>query len=88
METPSIIATIIGSVVSSQVLTVVAQAFFNRKKTSADAAQILLDKTLEWATRLSARIEKLEGELNNRDSVIAELKQQIAHLEACKVDKS
>ena len=81
------LATIIGAVFGSQVLTSVVQGYFSRGKTNADAAQILLDKTLDWASRLSMRIEKLEAELNSRDGIIAELRQKIAHLEACKVDK-
>lgn len=81
------VATIVGAVFGSQVLTSVVQGYFARGKTNADAAQILLDKTLDWASRLSTRIEKLEAELNSRDGVISELRQQIAHLEACKLDK-
>lgn len=81
------IATIVGAVFGSQVLTSVVQGYFARGKTNADAAQILLDKTLDWASRLSARIEKLEAELSHRDGIVAELRQQIAHLEASKLDK-
>lgn len=75
------IATIVGTVTGSQVLVTWLQNKSSKKKVDADAAQILLDKTFEWATRLSARIDKLEAENATKDKTIAELTAKIAHLE-------
>lgn len=76
------IAGIVGAVAGSQVLVSFVQAWFNKKKTSADAATILLEKTLEWASRLTARIENLEKEVALKEEVITELRVRIAKLEA------
>lgn len=75
------IASIVGAVTGSQVLVTWLQNRSNKKKVDADAAQILLDKTLEWASRLSSRIDKLETENTYKDKLIAELYAKIAHLE-------
>jgi hypothetical protein len=53
----------ITAITGSQVLVAVIQGKFSKKKTEADAAQILLDKTLVWASALTVRIEKLEAEI-------------------------
>ena len=75
------LSTIIGSVLGSQVLVASVQGWFNRRKTGAEAAAILLDKTLEWASKLTARIEKLEADIVRKDGIICNLQERIGHLE-------
>lgn len=76
-----LIAPIVAAVAGSQVLVTVVQGYFNKRKTSADAASILLDKTLEWSSKLTARIERLETELAARDALIAELRVRVLRIE-------
>lgn len=80
---------IVATVMGSQVLTTIAQGYFNRRKESAeaekttvDSAQILVDQVMKWATSLTSRIEKLEAELMHKDQQIADLKAHISKLEA------
>ena len=76
-----VLSAIIGSVLGSQVLVALAQGWFNRRKTGAEAASLLLEKTLEWASKLTARIEKLEADVALKDGIIAGLQERIVHLE-------
>lgn len=88
------LSAIVASVFGSQVLSTGIQAFFNRKKTGAESAQILMNTMLDWAGKLNTRIDKLEAEnselrklIDDKDNIISELKVRIAHLENDKVDK-
>ena len=83
------IAAIGGAVAGSQVLVALAQGWFVRRKTqaesgkvNADSASVLMDKTLEWASRLTARIEKLEQRIIELEATNGVLRGHIAKLEA------
>ena len=81
------ITTIAAAVLGSQALVKFIEGLFSKNKTSADAAQVLVTSTIDWASKLTSRIELLEKALKERDDKITELNQRIAHLESCKVDK-
>lgn len=78
----SVIAAIVGAVFGSTVLNTIAQSWFVRKKTDADAAALMVSSLLSWQTTLTSRIEALEKKLAEKDDIIAELTFKVAQLEA------
>ena len=86
------IVAIVGAVVGSQALVEFVKGHFSKKelsanaeKTGAEAAQILLDKTFEYVSKLTSRIEKLEVEIHELQTENASLREKIARLEGCRV---
>lgn len=75
------IGTIAGAVSGSTVLTTLAQGFFSKKKTDADAASTLVASMLEWQKTLTDRISALEKALSEKDATITDLQSRITHLE-------
>ncbi len=71
------IISIIGAVLGSGVVIEIARAVFNKKKIQADAASTTVVTILEWATKLSARIDVLEGQLLEKDVQIDQLITQL-----------
>lgn len=89
MDTVSVVGTIVGSVFGSQVLATLAQGWFLKKKseaeahkTDADAASTLVQSMLQWQTTLTTRIATLEQLLKDKDTIIEELRSRISKLEA------
>ena len=67
------IISIIGAVLGSGVVVEVVRSIFNKKKIQADAASTTVVTILEWATKLSARIDILESQLIVKDKQIDDL---------------
>ena len=71
------IISIIGAVLGSGVVVEVVRSIFNKKKIQADAASTTVVTILEWATKLSARIDILESQLIVKDKQIDDLIAQL-----------
>jgi len=71
------IISIIGAVLGSGVVVEVVRSIFNKKKIQADAASTTVVTILEWATKLSARIDILESQLIVKDKQIDDLIEQL-----------
>ncbi len=76
------IGVIISAVLGSQVLTTIASGVITKNKTSADAASVLVTSMLDWQKTLTNRISDLEKALNEKESLIDELRQRVIQLEA------
>jgi len=88
------ISAILASIFGSSTLTVIVSSYFQKKKTSADAADVLVKTIIDWASKLAARIEHLELELKNRgleidqrDEKIMELQLRVQALESKSAQK-
>lgn len=76
------ILAIITALGGSTVLGTFINSWFTRKKISTDAATATVDSILRWAVTLTSRIDALEKAVTDRDIIIADLRQKVAHLEA------
>lgn len=73
---------IVAAITGSSVLTGLITAWFGRRKNKVEAETMLVQKVMDWASGLTARINELEKRLYERDSQISELKAEIAMLKA------
>ena len=88
-----LIISVVSAVFGSSVLTTLIQYKLNKNKANADTADVLVKSIMDWATKLSSRIDKLESEVEERDkkidSLIEELHQKDLLIQdlSLKVDK-
>lgn len=73
---------IITAILGSSAITVLITSWFNKRKTSAEAADILNKSTLEWASELKKEITDLKSEIQKLNSENFELRNLILELKA------
>jgi len=61
----------------SSILTTSAAAWFTRKKTKADAADVTVDTSLKIVTALERRVERLEARTVKQEAMIEKMEGQI-----------
>lgn len=76
--TLELILGIVGSIMGSSVLSVLVSGWINKKKVSAESTQVVVQTILEWATKLTVRIDALEAQLIIKEKQIDELQREIS----------
>jgi len=66
-----------GLVLSSGVLSSLITNWFNKRKAGAETDSVIVSNIMDWAVKLSARIDILEEQLKVKDEQIDELIEQL-----------
>jgi len=68
---------IIGLVLGSGAISSIITNWFNKRKSGAETDSIIVGNIMDWAVKLSARIDILEALLAEKDKQIDELIEQL-----------
>jgi len=68
---------IIGLVLGSGAMSSIITNWFNKRKSGAETDSIIVGNIMDWAVKLSARIDILEAQLAEKDKQIDELIEQL-----------
>lgn len=71
------IVEIIGLVLGSGAISSLVTNWFNKRKAGADTDSVIVGNIMEWAVKLSARIDILEAQLLVKDGQIDDLVEQL-----------
>jgi hypothetical protein len=68
---------VMGLVVGSGAISSFITNWFNKRKSGADTDSVIVGNIMDWALKLSARIDKLEAQLVEKDKQIDDLIEQL-----------